>query len=68
MPREQHYNTPEQAREYLREALAIVDELEPPDDLRGLVFDKAAQLVAAKAIVQDPSPVAVDFSRLTGKG
>ena len=45
-----YHNTPEQAREYLREALTIVDELDPPADLRPLVFDKACNLVSAKNI------------------
>jgi hypothetical protein len=44
------HNTPEQVREYLREALDVVDELGPPDDLRAACFTKAADLIAAKQI------------------
>jgi hypothetical protein len=64
MPREQHYNTPEQVRDYLAEALAITRELEPPRALRGLVFDRASQLLAAKAILQDAVPVPLDLGAL----
>ena len=44
------HNTPEQVREYLREALAIVEELDPPTDLREVAFTKAADLVSGKQI------------------
>lgn len=44
-------NTPEQVREYLREALAIVDELNPPPALQAAVFDKAAEFVSSKQVV-----------------
>jgi hypothetical protein len=47
---ETHHNTPEQAREYLREALAIVAELDPPADMRAACFVKAVELVASKSI------------------
>lgn len=50
MRTEMYHNTPAQARDYLREALDIVDELGPPDDLRQLAFDKAVNLVSAKNI------------------
>lgn len=48
---EQPHNTPEQVREYLREALEVVDELGPPDDLRVACFTKAADLLSAKQIM-----------------
>jgi hypothetical protein len=47
---ERQHNTPEQIREYLREALDVVDELDPPDDLRVSAFVKAAELAAAKQV------------------
>lgn len=40
----------EQVVGYLREALSVVDEIEPPEDLRPAVFAKAADLVAAKQV------------------
>lgn len=48
---EHHHNTPEQVRDYLRQALAIVDELDVPDDLRGLAFNRAVELVSGKQVV-----------------
>jgi len=44
-------NTPEQVREYLEGALAIVAELELADDLRAIAFTKAVDLLASKQIV-----------------
>jgi hypothetical protein len=44
------HNTPEQVREYLREALDLVDELGPADDLREACFTKAVDMIAAKSI------------------
>jgi hypothetical protein len=46
-------------RGYLIEALAIVSELELSDDLRQLAFSKAVDLLAAKQIVLEQSPVPV---------
>lgn len=46
-------NTPEQIRAYLREALDVVDELGPPDDLRVACFTKAADLAAGKQITME---------------
>ena len=43
-------NTPEQVRDYLRAALELVAELEPPDDLRVATFTKAADLFASKHV------------------
>jgi len=48
---EHHYQTPEQVRAYLREALAVVAELVPPEDLRVACFTKAADLVSAKHVM-----------------
>jgi len=53
MNREFRHNTDEQVREYVEKALALVAELEPPDDLRGLVFSNACTFYAAKQIVME---------------
>jgi hypothetical protein len=58
------HNTPEQVREYLREALAIVAELDPPDDLRPAVFTKAAEYVASKQVMlAQPPPLPAGLVR-----
>ncbi len=44
------HNTPEQVREYITSALALVDDLDPPGDLRQAVFVKAVEFYSAKAI------------------
>lgn len=44
------HNTREQVRDYLREALAVVDERDVPDDLRAAAFGKAVDLLSAKQI------------------
>ena len=43
--------TPAQATDHLRAALAIVDELDVPDDLRVAAFTKAADLLSAKQVL-----------------
>lgn len=48
---ELHHNTPEQVAEYLREAAAIVDGLDVPDELRTIAFARACDWLAAKTIV-----------------
>lgn len=50
---ERQNNTPEQVREYLREALDVVDELGPPDDLRVACFTAAVNLVSAKQVTAE---------------
>ena len=45
-----HY-TSEQVRDHLADALALVDELQPPNDLRALAFDKAVNLLSTKQTV-----------------
>lgn len=47
---EHQHNTPEQVKQYLEQALAIVAELELTDDLRRPCFEKAVDLVAGKQI------------------
>jgi hypothetical protein len=63
MRHEYPYNTSEQVRDYLTEALLIVDELDPPEDLRGLVFAKAAELVSGKQIVFEQPAMLPDLAR-----
>ncbi len=48
--REDQHNTPEQAHAYLAAALALVAELDPPEDLRVACFVKAADLLSAKQL------------------
>lgn len=56
-------NTPAQVREYVREALAIVEEIAPPGELREAVFAGALNLVSGKQIVMmQPQPM--DLSAL----
>ena len=47
---ELRHNAPEQVREYLRAALDLVEELNPPSDLRVAFFTKAVDLTAAKSL------------------
>lgn len=47
----------------LRDALAVVDELAPPDDLRVAVFNYAAQLLSQRAQVQQ---LPIDLGTLAG--
>jgi hypothetical protein len=48
------HNTPEQVREYLADALAVTEELDPPEDLRVALFAKAVDLFSAKSVTIDP--------------
>jgi len=52
------HNSAEQVEAYLRGALELVERLEPPPELRPLVFDKAVQLLSAKTLVQPPPALA----------
>jgi hypothetical protein len=61
---EEHHNDAAQVEDYCRAALALVDELDPPADLRPLVFAKAVDLLSAKTLqcvpgngISVPSPV-----------
>lgn len=47
---ERQNNTPEQVRAYLREALAVVAELDPPEHLRAPVFRAAIDLTSSKQV------------------
>jgi len=44
-------NTREQVVGYVTTALEIVDELQPPDDLRAAVFAAAVQQIATKQVL-----------------
>lgn len=58
-----YHNTDEQARDYLSRALALVEELDPPEDLRVPFFVKAVDLTAAKTIMQ-PQPQSLALPQL----
>ena len=45
-----HY-TDEQVREHLRAALAILDDLAVPDDLRSIAFERVFNAISTKQIV-----------------
>lgn len=54
------HNTDEQVRDYLTKALALTEELDPPEDLRQLCFAKAADLYTSKTIMaQQPPAIAM---------
>lgn len=60
-------NTPEQVREYVAEALAIVDELDVPDDLREAAFTAAVNLSASKQVLAEQAGFAgLDLGQLRG--
>lgn len=59
MRRELPNNTPEQVREYVRETLAILDELDVPGDLREVAFTGALGLVSGKQLVLEPTSLGV---------
>lgn len=62
---ERQGNTDEQVREYVGKALALIDELDVPDDLRPAAFKEAVGLYAAKTLIQEQVP---DIQRLLGNG
>lgn len=62
--REHPHNSDEQVRDYLQAALALVDDLEPPDDLRGLCFAKAVDLLSSKQIFYEQQPSALALPQL----
>ncbi len=45
------HNSDEQVREYVAKALALVDDLDPPSDLRVAAFAKAMELYASKQVM-----------------
>jgi hypothetical protein len=61
------HNTPEQVEAYVIAALNLVNDLDPPQDLRASVFNQACALLASKQVVmQQPQPV--DLGALRGNG
>lgn len=50
---ERNHNTDAQVRGYIEAALALVEELDPPGDLREHVFIKATDLYSAKQIIME---------------
>lgn len=58
------HNTPEQVTDYLRDALAVVELLEPPDDLREVCFSKAVDLFSSKQIMYEQPASALQLAQL----
>lgn len=65
---ETQYHTAEQVTEYVGGALAIVESLEVPDDLRAAVFGKAADLLAQKHIEVSAVVAPDGLAGLLGRG
>jgi hypothetical protein len=61
------HNTPAQVREYLREALAVVEELELDDDLKVPAFLKAVDLIAAKQLLMETIHPGIPNLAIPGK-
>lgn len=60
-------NSPAQVVEYITDALALVETIDPPSDLREAVFTVAANLYSGKQIMlAQPQPM--DLSGLGLKG
>lgn len=59
------HNTDEQVREYVAKALALLDELEVPDELRPTVFERACNLYASKQVTLEViQPHALDLGAI----
>jgi len=52
-----HHNTQADVRGYLGAALGMVEALDPPEDLRAVVFDKACNLLSSATVAVEPSDV-----------
>lgn len=51
-------NTPEQVRDYLVRTLELVEDVNPPDDLRAVAFEAAFSAISGKQILlAQPQPV-----------
>lgn len=62
-------NTPAQVLEYIDHALAVVEEVAPPNDLREAVFTGALNLIAGKQVVlEQPQPVDLSHILANGRG
>jgi hypothetical protein len=63
------HNTDEQVREYVRKGLELLDELEVPDELRAVVFERAVNLFASKQVVVEAvQPGAIELPNLRAAG
>lgn len=61
--------TDEQVIDHLVGAIALVAELDPPEDLRVAVFDHACRMLSSKQVaITAPAPVGIDLSQLRGNG
>lgn len=59
------HNSDEQVREYVAKALALVAELEVPDDLRVTAFERACNLYASKQVtIEVMQPAGLDLGAL----
>ena len=50
---ELYHNTPEQVEQYIRDAVQMVETIDPPADLRAPVFEKACDLLAGKQVIYE---------------
>jgi hypothetical protein len=64
--REHQHNTPEQVEEYLAAALAAVEKLNPPEDLREAFFTSAVHLISNKQIIAEQAPPLMAIPRGMG--
>ena len=65
---EEHHNTPEQVKSYLRTALDIVEAANVPDDLRVPAFANVYQSVSGKQVFfEQPAAVQLDPRLLNGR-
>lgn len=58
-------NTPEQVMAYVRAALVVLEEVDPPADLREAVFTASVGLISGKQIMME-QPQPVDLGALRG--
>jgi hypothetical protein len=56
-----------ETREYLRTALELVEELEPPDDLRVAFFTTAVNLVSQAQVFFEQHQIAGNGAHLLGR-
>lgn len=62
------HHTRDEVEGYIREALAIVTNDYMPDDLQGIAFSKAIELLSGKLFIEDrTAPAAFDVERMLGK-
>lgn len=66
MPRELYHNTEKQVVELLTFAAALVEQLDIPEDLRGIAFSKAIDLKASKQVFIDQAETQSPITRGLG--